>query len=144
MAALGLSALATICLPAWTLFRTRKLASHDPLLVGSLLLAISLVLEPGWPHYYVVLPYAQALLLGKSQKPRELALCACSCLLCALPMFAVCQPSWIETCQTWGALPASGVCALLGLCSISDPAQPYFEVNARTHAEASSSPSATS
>jgi hypothetical protein len=120
MAAAGLSTLSTLAVPAWTLYCSRKLAVDDRRVVAGLILAATLVIEPGWTHYFCILPYAQALLLGRGRLRRELVLCALSLTFSLLPLGAAVSGVAFDACLAWGALPLSALCALAGLNSMMD------------------------
>jgi|GEM_PF-4394056 len=123
---IGLSILSTAALPAYALWRTRSRSASDPLVISAVLIACCLLIKPGWVHYWIALPYAQATLLSRAQHGRELSVCALSVALSAFPLCRVLQPRAAEWLELWGVFPVSGLCVLFGLCELaarSDPLQ---------------------
>ncbi|HEX4352946.1 MAG TPA: glycosyltransferase family 87 protein [Polyangiales bacterium] len=119
MAAAILVTLFTLGVPAWTLYCGRKLAVNDRRVVTAAILAMTLVIEPGWPHYFCILPFAQALLLDRATRTRELALCALSIGCSALRLCAALSDPAFNVCLAWGALPISALCALAGINNLA-------------------------
>jgi hypothetical protein len=115
--ALALALAAAIAMVGYALWRTRVLPAHDPLVIAAVLLCTTSLIKPGWSHYWIVLPYAQAALLARAQRGRELALCALSVACSALPFASLLSPSILDSLLVCGVLTLAALCALLGVAS---------------------------
>ncbi len=129
--ALALTVSASVALVAYTLWRTRALPAHDPLAVAAVLLCTTLLIKPGWPHYWVVLPYAQAALLARAQRTRDLVSCALSVTCSALPLASLGMPSSLGLLQEWGLLTLAALSALFGITSTAAQLRTCAEPAAR-------------
>jgi hypothetical protein len=106
--------LALIC---FTLYRTRKLNVCHPLAYCSVLLCVTLLVRPGWVHYFVVMPLALAVLLEHSEQ-RSLPL-ACwtlgfSCSSVGL-FVSLANPEWYWVVIRAGLVPLSALATCFGL-----------------------------
>jgi hypothetical protein len=63
--------LATCGIVGITAWRLRKAAPEDPRAIALVLTACALILDPGWSHYFVVLCYAQPVLLAAAGRTRR-------------------------------------------------------------------------
>lgn len=131
--ALALGLTATIAMVGYTLWRTRDLPAHDPLVVAAVLLCTTSLVKPGWSHYWIVLPYAQAALLARAQRGRELVACALSVACAALPFASLVRPSTLNSLLEGGVLTLAALCALFGIASCCTAKQ---RLRDRIHAEA--------
>jgi hypothetical protein len=69
-------------------------------------------------HYYVILPYAQAVLLANSRDRRLLAACVVGFALSTALSLATPRSEVARLVLDAGALPLSGLVALLGLWAL--------------------------
>jgi Glycosyltransferase family 87 len=114
-----LSLLGSAAVLAYALWRTRALAVNDPLAVAALLAVGALLIKPGWPHYYVVLPFVQAALLAGARRSRDLGLCGLSIAAGALPFVSLVFPYSLVQLEQWGVLTLSTLIALIGVCELA-------------------------
>lgn len=116
-----LIALVTLAVVATTAHRLRSLEPKDPVSIAMTLTAFALIMDPGWAHYYVVLCYAQPVLLATVRGrgwPWRAALCASSFALSSLSLFAVLlEPALIDTIYRLNTIASAGMLALAGLWS---------------------------
>lgn len=130
---LALSLMAPALALAYALWRTRWLPMNDPLVIAAVLVAVTLLIKPGWPHYWVVLPYAQAALLSRAERGRDLGLCALSFTCSALPLLSLLIPGALQPLHAWGVLTLAGLCALLGVCELAARTEAAHEHSVQTH-----------
>ena len=118
----ALAALITLCntaIVAISALRLRRLEPSSPLAIALALVAMTLLIDLGWPHYFVVLCYAQPVLLAHARgSGRLLVLCGLSFALSSGPLIvALLRPELVPRILQLSVITLSAGCALLGLWS---------------------------
>ena len=84
--------------------------------------ALTPVLRPAWIHYHVVLPLAQALILGLAATPGPLAAGIAGWALSAAPLFAFfIRPDYFFLGSSLGVMPLAALVTWWGLWRASAP-----------------------
>lgn len=124
----ALAAACVLALIAVTWLRTRKLDVSHPLTLSSVLLCFSLIVRPGWVHYFVATPLALAVLLEHAHKRGLPLLCWVISFGCGSAglLASLSNPElyWLVSragLVTWSAL--SALCGLWACCRGSEPAR---------------------
>jgi alpha-1,2-mannosyltransferase len=106
-----------IALLATTWWTTRRLPLTDLLCLTACLLALTIVMRPGWFHYFVILPVAQAGLLSRLRSLE--AAFACFTLSLGLGLLATFgyfwDPGFFYVTRTYGLVTLSATACLIGL-----------------------------
>ena len=104
-----------------SVYRLRGRATSDRFAAITLLLAFAIVLRPAWVHYFVILPVAQAELLGNRRSgTASRLLFALSFATAALPVVAfLANPDWFYVGQRVGVTTVSALLCLVGLLQLA-------------------------
>jgi hypothetical protein len=97
-----------------TLYRVRRCPTDRALTAIATVLCFSLVLEPGWVHYFVVLPVAQALLLARAQLQRA----AFPWLALSFGLGTLALVACLASPETFPLIESSGVVTLTALAGL--------------------------
>jgi hypothetical protein len=106
-----------LALVAATLYRTRKLDVFHPLTYSSVLLCVTLLVRPGWVHYFVAVPLALAVLLEHAEQRRLPLLWWTLGFLCSSAgvLASLAKPEWYWVVSRAGLVPLSALATCFGL-----------------------------
>jgi hypothetical protein len=121
-----LSVVVTVAIVVYSLLRLRGRDPGHPIAIATILVSLSMVVEPGWIHGFAALPYAHAVLLANARHRRVAACLAASFGLSSLPL-PVCLlwPQRVDDLYRFGITAAAAALALAGLWLIVGDATAY-------------------
>ncbi len=119
--------LATLGILGMTVHRLRLLEPAHPISVAMTMISFTLLMDPGWSHYYVVLGYAQPVLLANARaRSLPLALCAASFALSSLSLVAgLLRPELVPRIFELSTTTGSGLLVLAGLWWVAARQDPH-------------------